>query len=247
MSYRLFLAPALVLLCSTGCSVVALPNMTDDRADDPEQVDETGPDSAPALRATFRTAGVGLRGASTLVLDRLDVWVDEVVFDADAPDETIEIEDTVRTKVDALSGSADPDVVGIQLDPGCYGSPYLGVEMWDEGPEPALVLEGSLDGVPIRFVFDSAEVFEAESDSVLVADGTVQDVTFTLDPQRWFNRVDASRLALGNDGVAEISETMNAAVFDRVADELDKTTDGRFPRDASCKKWTSSKTTDTGW
>jgi len=193
----------------------------------------TEPLDSDALRVTFTTDQ--LRSASGLSLTRLDVWVAEIVFDADTVSRSISVTEPVEAEVDVLTGVATPDVVGITLDPDCYGSPYLGVELWDDGPEPALTLEGTLDDVEIRFVFNSGEVFEAESESVLVGEGG-QTVEFVLQPDRWFENVDASNLTVGGDGVAEISETSNPAVFDRVADALDKTTDGRFPGAARCKK-----------
>ena len=203
----------------------------------------TGAVDAPSLQVTLTTPG--FRAATGLALTRLDVWVAEIVFDADTTRRSLSVTEPVQTQVDVLTGVATPDVLGIDLEPACYGSPYVGVELWDEGPEPALTLEGALDGVPIRLVFNSGEVFETEAESLEIPGTPPQAVTFTLDPDPWFRNVNAATLQVGADGVAEISEVSNAGVFDRVADALDATTDGRFPTGTRCNK-SASKTTDTG-
>lgn len=163
-----------------------------------------------------------------LVIDSLVVQVREVVFDAEGPDGSISLTEEQLLAADLSDGTFD-DVVPIALTPGTYEDPYLGIELWDDGDDPALVLEGSLDDTPILFVFNSGEVFEAESDALVVAEGEIREVELSLDPAAWFDGVDASALELNGSGVAEISETSNATVFDEVADRLDETTDGRFP------------------
>jgi hypothetical protein len=198
-------------------------------------------DAADAPNVEVRFLADDTLRSEQLVLTRLDVWVAEVVFDADAEDRSISVTEPLEAKVDALATAERTSAVGIVLEPGTYGSPYLGVELWDDGEEPALVLEGTLDDVPIRFVFNSGEVFEAEAERLVVEADASYAVTFDLDPRAWFNGVDAASLNVGADGVAEISETSNPAVFDRVADLLDETTDGRFPGGVG------EDTADTGW
>jgi hypothetical protein len=165
--------------------------------------------------------------SSHLAVDSLVVQVGEIVFDAEGPSGSLSVTEEQHVAVDALSGTGN--LVAIGLEPGAYDSPYLGVELWDDGEQPAIVLEGTLTGVPIRFVFNSAEVFEAESDALVVPDGEIMEVVFTLQPHAWFDGVDGTGLTVGADGVAEISETSNSEVFDTVADLLDETTDGQFP------------------
>lgn len=237
MYVRSFLVVALASLA--GCALVSTDSATPPGTDSTGAPTGSGPGDEAMLRITFSTPG--FRAPTGLVLTRLDVWVAEIVFDADTAKSDISVSDPVEAEVDVLTGVATPDVVGITLQPDCYGSPYLGVELWDDGPEPALTLEGTLDSVPVRFVFDSAETFETEAESLLIAAGAPEAVEFTLDPARWFANVDAAALQVGSDGVAEISETSNAGVFDRVADALDVTTDGRFPANAGCKKGTKTK------
>lgn len=185
----------------------------------------SAPDVETGVTARLRAIAAS---SGELTVDSLVVQVREVVFDADGPDESISL--TVEQKVEAdLTEGTFEDLVPIELTPGTYGSPYLGVEIWDDGPEPGLVLEGSLDGTPLRFVFNSGEVFEAEAEQVEIPEGEVRAVELTLDPSAWFVDVEVSELTLDESGVAVISETSNASVFDEVADRLDETTDGVFP------------------
>jgi len=160
--------------------------------------------------------------------DALTVQVLEVVFDADGPDDSISLSQEQKIAVDLSDGAFD-DFAPIELAPGTYGSPYLGIEVWDDTTAPGIVLEGTLDGQAVRFEFNSGEVFEAESESVTVPEGEVLVVVHTLDPGAWFAGVVSASLDVGEDGVALISTTSNASVFDRVADRLDQTTDGTFP------------------
>lgn len=177
---------------------------------------------------TARLSAATPSASSGLVIDTLVVQVSEVVFDAEGPGGSISLSIEQQTAADLSDGSFD-GLVPIDLTSGTYEDPYLGIEVWDDGPEPGIVLEGSLDGTPLQFLFNSGEVFEAESDVVVVPEDEVREVVLTLDPGAWFQDVDVSALTLDDAGVAVISETSNADVFDEVADRLDETTDGVFP------------------
>lgn len=181
---------------------------------------------------TARMAATAPAEEDGLSIDTLVVQVIEVVFDAEGPDDDISITAEQRIAVDLSDGVFD-GLTPIELTPGTYEDPYLGIEVWDETDEPGIVLEGTLDGQAIRFEFNSGEVFEAESDSVTVPEGEVLDVVHTLEPGAWFRGIDGTTLAVDGSGVAVISETSNENVFDRAADALDRTTDGRFPGGAS--------------
>lgn len=209
---------ALVIGSLTGCGLAG-------GGDGNGSGNADGTDANVDVRFTSSTN----RRSTHLTVTKLDVWVDEVVFDAETDSNSISVSETQQVKVDALTGTASSDPVRVALTEGTYFSPYLGVEIWDSGAEPALVLEGTLDSVPIRFVFNSAEVFEAESERLHVAEGETYTVDFTLQPDRWFEGVDGTSLTTGDDGVALISDSSNAEIFDTIADLLDETTDGRFP------------------
>ncbi len=164
-----------------------------------------------------------------LTVDALDAWVTEVVFDAEGPEGSISVTAEQDSQVDVTTGVANPDIVAIELTGGTYESVNLGVEIRDEDAQPGIVLEGELDGQAIRLEFNSGEVFEAEADLLEVPADEIVQVQFILDPQAWFSGVDGTALQVGDDGVALISETSNAGVFDTIADLLDESTESVFP------------------
>ena len=89
----------------------------------------------------------------------------------------------------------------------------------------------SLTVSPIRFEFNSGEVFEAEAESATVTSNVSAIAKITFDPIAWFERVSAQKLdnaRTNNDGVIVISETKNEAIFDLVADGLDRKTEAVF-------------------
>ncbi len=105
----------------------------------------------------------------------------------------------------------------------------------DDGPGPSIVIEGSYtnsDNVtfPLRFEFDSGEVFEANAAIVEIPEGTDIIGKIVFDAYAWFKTISATQLdnAKTTDGIIIISETSNSAIFDEVADNLDYTTQAIF-------------------
>ena len=90
-------------------------------------------------------------------------------------------------------------------------------------------LDSSTD--PIRFEFNSGEVFEAESAGASVQIDKIAIAKITFDPSIWFSVISSERLDNANldgSGVIVISETQNAAIFSDVADRLDISTQAAF-------------------
>lgn len=82
---------------------------------------------------------------------------------------------------------------------------------------------------PIRFLFNSGEVFEATLASYLIEAGTNISCWLELDPNGWFSVVPQSNLddatsVLDSDGVMIISESVNTTVYDLVEMQLVATT-----------------------
>lgn len=175
--------------------------------------------------------------SSTLDFKSGYVWVQEIVFDGDMKDGT-SISKTVErsSKVDFATGMASPSLDDVIIPMGEYTSIDLGVELRDEDNQPSIVMEGTytrMDGTtsPIRFEFNSGEVFEAESDgaSVMIDQTAISKITF--DPSVWFSVISSERLdnaSTDDEGVIVISETKNAEIFDDVADRLDVSTQAAF-------------------
>jgi len=84
---------------------------------------------------------------------------------------------------------------------------------------------------PIRFEFNSGEVFEAEtSQKITVNKDTTVLSKIVFDPNVWFSVVSTNALdnATLTDGVIVISGNSNASIFDLVADRLDVSTESIF-------------------
>ncbi len=84
--------------------------------------------------------------------------------------------------------------------------------------------------IPIRFEFNSGEVFEADAASVVLEEGTDVVAKITFDALSWFSTISAAQLdnAILTEGTIIISETKNANIFDIVADKLDVDTEAVF-------------------
>jgi hypothetical protein len=166
------------------------------------------------------------------------VWVREIVFDGSLQSGS-SISRTVErfSKIDFATGVATPALDDVTIPAGTYTFVNLGIELRDEDAQPAIIMEGTYTHtdssiIPIRFEFNSGEVFEAEtSQEVEVNEDQSVLSRIVFDPQVWFSVVSTNALDNANindDGVIVISETSNAAIFDLVADRLDVSTQSIF-------------------
>lgn len=166
------------------------------------------------------------------------IWIAEVVFDGSfASGGSVSKSIGRFSKIDFATGVAEPSIDDITIPSGTYQDVYLGIELRDEDAQPSIVMEGTYTRtdnteVPIRFEFNSGEVFEAESDEIVVVEAEeVVTAKIVFDPYVWFSVVSANMLDNANvngEGVIVISESRNEAIFDLVADRLDVSTDSRF-------------------
>lgn len=164
------------------------------------------------------------------------VIVREVVFDGDrAGASSVSISEEMISRIDLKTGIATP-AFKMDIPAGTYTSVSLGIEIQDENDKPSVVAEGVYvndAGVstPIRFEFNSGEVFEAESDTqVTLLQSTPATAKITFDPHDWFATLTKTQLdnATRTNGVIIISENKNEALFDIVADRLDNATEAVF-------------------
>ncbi|HAJ99131.1 MAG TPA: hypothetical protein DCM62_03825 [Bacteroidales bacterium] len=174
--------------------------------------------------------------APMLVFNSGYVVVREVVFDGDMADgRTISITEELITTIDLVSGIANPPFL-MDIPPGTYTSVNLGIEIQDETARPSVVAEGMFTNAagiatPIRFEFNSGEVFEANSDEpVTLSAATPATAKITFDPHIWFSTITAAQLnnAARFNGVIVVSETRNTGIFNIVADRLDEATESDF-------------------
>ena len=176
-------------------------------------------------------------GAASVVFNEGYVIVREVVFDADKDDETtISFTEEKITTIDMVTGIANPPFA-MTIPAGVYTGVYLGIEIQDETDKPSVVAQGIYTSptgaqTPIRFEFNSGEVFEASSDdvSVTILHDTPVTAKISFDPHDWFSIITSTQLdnATRTGGVIIISETNNAAIFNLVADRLDELTEANF-------------------
>lgn len=164
------------------------------------------------------------------------VVVREVVFDGDRQDgESVSITEEKITTIDLMTGLANPPFV-MDIPAGTYTSVNLGIEIQDETNRPSVVAEGiytNAAGVttPVRFEFNSGEVFEVNSNStVMLSQNTPATAKISFDPHVWFSTITRNQLdnAAKTNGIIIISETKNSGLFDIVADRLDNATQAVF-------------------
>jgi len=175
-------------------------------------------------------------GAASVVFNAGYVIVREVVFDADRGETTtISFTEEKITTIDMVTGVANPPFA-MTIPAGIYTTVYLGIEIQDETDKPSVVATGIYTNVagtqtPLRFEFNSGEVFEASSDvPVTILYDTPVTARISFDPHDWFSVITPTQLdnAARTDGIIVISETHNPTIFHLVADRLDDLTQATF-------------------
>ena len=201
---------------------------------------EKDEEQSPGLQLQFDVNReiVNYRGPGDLQFTDGFITIREIVFDGDKDNgESVSITAEHVLVYDFATGTSDPAGAIIDIPAGTYNDIYLGIELQDENDAPTLVIEGTYhkeaDGqiYPLRFEFNSGEVFEAEAESGTVPPNTPATARITFDPHAWFANVSFNMLentSVNGDGVIVISEESNEAVFDLVADGLDLATEAVF-------------------
>ena len=201
--------------------------------------DDPTPMARMKLEATTTSSSTSTQGRLTATND-LEftsgfITIREVVFDGDNNDGT----SVSRTHeqiavIDYATGVITPEVI-VTVPAGIYSSVNLGIELQDDGDDPSMVLEGTYTNsndvvIPIRFEFNSGEVFEANATTVTLSTDTDVVGKISWDALDWFSVISTARLdaATQTDGTIIISETSNAGIFSDVADRLDVGTEAVF-------------------
>lgn len=165
------------------------------------------------------------------------ITIREIVFDGDMVEGgSVSITHEQVAEIDLATGNTTPSLDAVEIPAGNYLSPYLGIELQDINDQPQMVIEGTfIDStgaeIPLRFEFNSGEVFEAEAGQVELLEGRVATAQITFDPVFWFSGVTSEMLGNANrdtNGVIVVSETSNAEIFSNVADKLDVATQATF-------------------
>lgn len=165
------------------------------------------------------------------------ITIREIVFDGDMVEGgSVSITHEQVAEIDLATGNTTPSLDAVEIPAGNYLSPYLGIELQDINDQPQMVIEGTfIDStgaeIPLRFEFNSGEVFEAEAGQVELLEGRVATAQITFDPVFWFSGVTSEMLGNASrdtNGVIVVSETSNAEIFSNVADKLDVATQATF-------------------
>nr|WP_287939398.1 hypothetical protein [Algoriphagus sp.] len=171
---------------------------------------------------------------NTLTFTSGKIVIREVVFDGDTGGQSISRTIEQIATIDYSTGKVTPSIF-VQVPAGEYTSVNLGVELQDEDNKPSVVIEGTFvnsenKSIPVRFEFNSGEVFEADAARVTIKEGEDIVGKITFDAIAWFSVVSASELedATLTNGVIVISENKNSDIFDKVADRLDVATQAVF-------------------
>ena len=182
-----------------------------------------------------KNASTGLQFSSGTILIR------EIVFDGervikDTTTISVSITHEQITSIDLTSGTATPPISEVLIPAGSYRSVNLGIEIYDVTDEPSIVISGTYTtfdnvAIPIRFEFNSGEVFEANASEVVLLENTKTTAKITFDPNFWFSSVTLQMLdnaVRDNNGMILINESMNSDIFILVADKLDEATQATF-------------------
>ncbi|MBD3275869.1 MAG: hypothetical protein GF372_11190 [Candidatus Marinimicrobia bacterium] len=173
--------------------------------------------------------------ANSLLFVSGSVTIREIVFDGDLDDSTsVSITHEQVSTIDLITGNTTP-ALDVTIPAGTYSWVNLGIEIQDVDATPSVIAEGiytdaNNTDIPLRFEFNSGEVFEAEAPMHTFAPGTAAITQIEFSPSEWFATVTSAMLdeATQVDGVILVNESTNADIFDIVADKLDDATQATF-------------------
>ncbi len=173
--------------------------------------------------------------ANTIEWTSGSVLIREIVFDGELADgSSVSITHEQLSEIDLITGTATPEI-NVVIPAGEYTDVNLGIEIQDENDVPSVIAEGTYtdannNAIPIRFEFNSGEVFEADFDSVIFDTNTAPTAVIDFNPSIWFAPVTSGMLDSAEriNGVILVNETYNKDIFDIVADKLDDATEGDF-------------------
>lgn len=164
-----------------------------------------------------------------------NVTIREIVFDGDKKrGDDVSITHEQISTIDLVTGTASP-AIEITIPAGKYNSVNLGIEIQDETNDPSVLCEGiytDANGIqtPIRFEFNSGEVFEANASEHDFDKKSSPIAEIDFSPAVWFSGITAAQLDAADrvGGVILINESYNSDLFTIVADKMDNATQAYF-------------------
>lgn len=176
-------------------------------------------------------------GQAQIQFDSGFFTIREIVFDGEneTTGESVSITHEQVSRIDFSTRIGDPPLDEVRIPAGTYRSVNLGIELQDVNDEPTVVMSGTYtqsDGtsVPLRFEFNSGEVFEADAASVTIEEDREATAVIKIDPVFWFSATTPASLDAANrvNGTIVVNDTLNGDIFDNVADQLDVATQAVF-------------------
>lgn len=175
------------------------------------------------LKSTSQSKSLSF-ASGTIILRRVE-------FQAQTQNDSVGIDFQVEmnTKIDFATGKTTPDISYAEIPAGTYDQVEVEIELQDNGPEPAIRLNGTyidLSGTShdVLFEFNSGENFEVEKQGKITFSTNESALAqVTIDPSAWFAAVTNEQLSSASkvNGVIVISENYNSDIFDIVSDGLD--------------------------
>jgi len=175
---------------------------------------------------------------NTLVFNSGSVIIREIVFDGERVSSSGTVSESITheqiSTINLATGVASPSVE-VTIPFGEYIDVNLGIEIYDEVDAPSVIAEGiyineSGTEIPVRFEFNSGEVFEVDAEAHTFTEGSTAIAEINFSPAIWFSTISGAMLddAIQVEGVILINESTNSTIFDIVADRLDNATQGVF-------------------
>lgn len=162
-------------------------------------------------------------------IDEAYMRISEIEFEGElANDQEIEVESSIETILDLLTGVANPALPNIQIPAGLYEEFEIDVEGADDGGT-VLFIKGRLtDSAQNTFSveLDVQEQFnlELEYENFQVDSTLSFGATFTINPTAWFLALTFQELqnaTVDANGLILIDPNNNTAIYNRILDRLD--------------------------
>lgn len=169
----------------------------------------------------------------------MQVLVKEIVCDGEGPSGSLSRSIPGTFDIDVLAGTSEPEYPIIELEAGDWESLNFGVEVDDDVAgrdaiylEATFYPEGGGEPVPMRYLFNSNEVFEIEQPGTITLESTLHlDAGNMFHPEYWFPTVDLRDAQLDGEGWITLSQSENIALFNEVSDALDRSTQAALTDD----------------
>jgi hypothetical protein len=119
------------------------------------------------------------------------IIIRELVFDGEVGGTSVSKTKEQISTIDYATGKVSP-AISVTIPAGEYTDVNLGIEIQDASSKPSIVITGTYkhtDGrtIPVRFEFNSGEVFEAEASRVTIPEGADLVGKITFNAHDWFS------------------------------------------------------------